>query len=79
VSAVRENALTKSARYLLEGRLEIQRVDHEVVVARCLGEEGDVYSLSWDAERRRWSCSCPAFGPRCAHVLALARVVRKPA
>jgi uncharacterized Zn finger protein len=76
---VRENAETKARRYLGEGRLDVQRVEHDLVVARCLGDEGDSYHLRWDQERRRWSCSCPAFGPRCAHVLALARVTRKPA
>ena len=72
-----ENAEAKGRRYLVEGRLEVQRVDSESVLARCLGDEGDFYRVHWD-EERRWTCSCPAFGPRCAHVLALARVVRKP-
>ncbi len=76
---MRENAELKAHRYLAEGRLEVQRVDHEVVVARCLGDEGDTYSVRWDAEQRSWKCNCPAFGPRCAHILAVGRVVRKPA
>jgi uncharacterized Zn finger protein len=76
---VRENAEHKARRYLGEGRLQIERVDHDLVLARCLGDEGDVYSVRWDRERRSWRCNCPAFGPRCAHVLALARVTRKPA
>jgi uncharacterized Zn finger protein len=75
----RENAESKARRYLAEGRLELQRVDHGVVLARCLGDEGDSYSVRWDDEKKSWRCNCPAFGPRCAHVLALARVVRKPA
>jgi uncharacterized Zn finger protein len=75
---VRENAEAKARRYLVEGRLEVQRVEHDLVVACCLGDEGDLYHVHWDDERRAWKCSCPAFGPRCAHVLALARVVRKP-
>lgn len=74
-----ENAEAKARRYLVEGRLEVQRVEHDLVVARCLGDGGDLYHVHWDHERSRWSCSCPAFGPRCAHVLALARVTRKPA
>jgi uncharacterized Zn finger protein len=76
---VRENAELKARRYLVEGRLEVQSVQGAEVVARCLGDEGDVYEVRWDGQRRSWRCSCPAYGPRCAHVLALARVVRKPA
>ena len=76
---MRENAEHKACRYLGEGRLQIERVDHGLVVARCLGDEGDSYQVGWNAERKSWRCTCPAFGPRCAQVLALARVVRKPA
>jgi uncharacterized Zn finger protein len=76
---MRENAERKARRYLGEGRLQIERVDHDVVLARCLGDEGDVYSVRWDPERKYWRCNCPALGPRCSHVLALARVTRKPA
>jgi SWIM zinc finger len=75
----RENAELKARRYLVEGRLEVQRVDHDLVLARCLGDEGDLYAVRWDQERHAWRCNCPAYGPRCAHVLALARVTRKPA
>jgi uncharacterized Zn finger protein len=75
---MRENAELKCRRYLVEGRLEVQRVQDDEIVARCLGDEGDVYLVRWDGQRRSWRCSCPAYGPRCAHVLALARVVRKP-
>ena len=75
----REGAEAKARRYLAEGRLQIQQVHGDIVQARVLGDEGDVYNVRWDQERRRWICPCPAFGPRCSHVLALARVVRKPA
>jgi uncharacterized Zn finger protein len=75
----RENAEAKALRYLTDGRLEVQRVTETAVDAACLGDEGDLYRLSWNAERRRWECSCPAYGRRCAHVLVLGRVVRKPA
>jgi uncharacterized Zn finger protein len=76
---VRENAASKAERYLLDGRLSVERVgDGDVVRARVLGYEGDLYVVHWDRERCSWWCSCPALGVRCAHVLALARVVRKP-
>jgi uncharacterized Zn finger protein len=76
---VRENAESKARRYLVEGRLEVQQVGGGGVLAGCLGDGGDVYFVRWDGQRRAWRCNCPAFGPRCAHVLALGRVVRKPA
>jgi hypothetical protein len=75
----RENAELKARRYLVEGRLEIQRVNNDVILARCPGDAGDTYNIRWDDQRDEWRCNCPAFGPRCAHILALARVVRKPA
>jgi uncharacterized Zn finger protein len=74
----RENAEAKARRYLAEGRLQVERVDRNVILARCLGDEGDHFSVRWESERMSWRCNCPALGPRCAHVLALARVVRKP-
>ncbi len=76
---MRQNAELKAWRYLVQGRLEIQRVHYGDILARCMGDEGDVYLVLWDAQRRAWRCDCPAYGRRCAHVLALARVVRKPA
>jgi uncharacterized Zn finger protein len=76
---VTEAAELKARRYLADGRLEVQQVDNGVVIARCLGDEGDSYHVRWDEDRRAWRCDCPAFGPRCSHVLALGRVVRKPA
>ena len=75
---MRQNAEIKARRYLVEGRLEIQRAHDGNILAPCMGDEGDVYLVRWDAERRAWLCDCPAYGLRCAHVLALARVVRKP-
>jgi uncharacterized Zn finger protein len=74
----RENAEAKARRYLAEGRLQVQRVELDVVDGRVLGDSGDIYAVRWDQERRSWKCTCPALGVRCSHVLALARVVRKP-
>jgi uncharacterized Zn finger protein len=63
---VRENAEHKARRYLVEGRLEVQRVQSDEVLARCLGDEGDLYVVCWDEQRRAWRCNCPALGWRCA-------------
>jgi hypothetical protein len=78
-SGLRENAESKARRYLVEGRLEVQQLGGDGVLARCLGDEGDVYHVRWDGQRRAWPCDSPAYGPRCAHALARGRVVRKPA
>ena len=69
----RENADVKARRYLAEGRLRIREAheDGGIVVAECRGD-GAIYSLGYD--ERGWFCDCPAFG-RCAHLLALGRVV----
>jgi hypothetical protein len=70
---MRENADTKGARYLSEGRLRVLNVDEDdgVVMAECRGD-GAIYSLGRD--ERGWFCGCPARG-RCCHLKALGRVV----
>jgi uncharacterized Zn finger protein len=75
---VRESAFTKAERYLLSGRLTVERVVGDVVLVRVVGDEGDSYVVSLYPQGRTWSCSCPALWSRCSHVQALARVVRKP-
>src|SRR5687768_7537420 len=72
---MRESAEQKGRRYLLEGRLVIERVDERGVRARCRGG-GAVYELGFDGSD--WFCSCPAL-TRCAHLIALQTVtVRYP-
>jgi hypothetical protein len=68
---VRENAESKSRRYLGEGRLIVEQVDANLVRATCRGS-GAVYDVGWTA-MFGWSCSCPAKG-RCSHLLALQAV-----
>jgi uncharacterized Zn finger protein len=70
----RENARTKAARYLLEGRCILRYVDDERVVARVRGRT--VYDVEF-APGRGWSCSCAARG-RCAHIIALLHVTARP-
>ena len=57
-----ENAEFKARRYLVEGRLEVQRVDSETVLARCLGDGGRLLlRVHWDEARSRSVVSCPAY------------------
>jgi uncharacterized Zn finger protein len=72
---VRENAEAKGQRYAAEGRLIVEHVDERGIRAICRGV-GDVYNLGFEAGR--WSCTCPAKG-RCAHLVALMLVTRRPA
>jgi uncharacterized Zn finger protein len=69
----RESARTKAARYLLEGRVVLVRVDEKTVLGRVRGRE--LYTVE-HAPGRGWSCTCPARG-RCAHRLAVAHVVAR--
>lgn len=72
-----ESVAEKASRYLIEGRLLVDRVDERGIVARCRGG-GAMYELGYDA-RRQWHCSCPARGRHCAHLLALQLVTcRRP-
>lgn len=64
----RETVTEKAVRYLLDGRLLVERVDDEAIVAICAGDSG-VYELSRDAGGD-WQCSCPALR-RCSHLAAL--------
>jgi hypothetical protein len=74
----RESAATKGRRYLIEGRLNVERVGDQVIVASYRGDLGDVYSLGYDPVRREWGCSCPALR-RCSHLVVLQLVARRPA
>lgn len=69
----RENAEAKGRRYLLEGRLVVERVAGGEIRARCRGG-GAVYELG--LERGEWFCSCPAL-TTCSHLIALQLVTEK--
>jgi uncharacterized Zn finger protein len=66
----RESAAVKGRRYLTEGRLTVEHVVHDVVVASCRGDSGETYKLGYDPARQDWDCSCPA-RTRCSHLVAL--------
>ena len=70
-----ETIAEKSARYLVEGRLIVERVDDARVVARCRGR-GHLYRLGWE-RGKGWWCTCPASGA-CSPLLALQLVVCEP-
>lgn len=73
----RESAAEKGLRYLLQGRLQVVKVDPDsgLIIARCKGDtEGRVYWLGHEPEGDPpWRCTCPAHGP-CSHLYALWRV-----
>jgi uncharacterized Zn finger protein len=71
----REDALSKGERYLLSGRLTIRLVTPERIEAHVKGDSGHVYRVIHDSGL--WACSCPA-QTRCAHLVALKRVVTRP-
>ena len=68
---VRENAASKSRRYLAEGRVVITKVSDRIVTAQIRGD-----AAVWDVvyQNGKWSCTCPARG-RCSHLLAVGAVV----
>lgn len=73
-------AQRKALRLLVDGRLEVQRVEtggelDGLVVAECKGDSGDVYTLGFDPRRRQWRCTCPELRGQCSHITALKIVV----
>ena len=66
---MRENAVTKAARYLAENRVRILECheDTGILSAEVRGQ-GSVYVVSHDGDG--WTCTCPARRADCAHVLA---------
>lgn len=74
----REDAAAKGRRLLTEGRLTVERLDAGgLIVARCRGDSGAVYSLGFDPIKRQWRCTCPA-RTNCSHLRALQLVTVAP-
>jgi hypothetical protein len=81
--------LEKAQQLLMEGRLDIVRVDiggrdHGYVVARCRGLSGSTHDLGFDPYARNgrgeWRCTCEAnkeFHRECSHLVALRLVVSR--
>ncbi len=76
MSVGRETSEQKGRRYVIEGRLIVERVDDRSVVASCRGSD-TAYRLDFDPAGQAWRCTCPARG-RCAHLVALQLVTRRP-
>jgi uncharacterized Zn finger protein len=72
----RENVDAKGRRYVVEGRLLIERVNDARIDAKCRGN-GEVWRVGYDGTQGRWMCNCPAIG-RCAHLVALQLVTVRP-
>lgn len=67
----REDARTKGVRYLAEGRLIVEAVEGDFVLARCRGN-GAIYACG-HTPRRGWWCDCAA-KTHCSHLWALMTV-----
>jgi len=72
----RESVEDKGLRYIRERRLTVERVDGDLVVARCRGGSGEEYAMRFDVGAARWFCDCPARGT-CAHLTALQMVTTR--
>lgn len=78
-----ENLEQKGKRYVIEGRLRIERFEPSgLIVASCRGT-GATYSLGYDPARREWRCTCAVErggkrNRRCSHLAALQLVVDEP-
>lgn len=66
---MRENAASKAARYLTEGRVILTEVSKGKVAASVRGE-GAIYHAGFSGE---WYCSCPAVRD-CCHIRAVRRI-----
>lgn len=69
----RETVRDKAGRYLLEGRVVVERVTTHLVIATVRGE-GRRYRVQWHPDH--WTCSCPhqARTTDCSHITALKRI-----
>lgn len=66
----RENAAAKARRYLTEGRVVLERVDDEHVIAHV---RGHATFHTCTHGRGGWACTCQARGV-CSHLLAVGLV-----
>lgn len=78
-----ENVEQKGKRYVIEGRLRVERIEESgLIVATCRGT-GATYSLGYDPTKHQWRCTCSLERGgkrtrRCSHIAALQLVVDEP-
>jgi uncharacterized Zn finger protein len=65
-----ETVEQKAGRYLCEGRVRVLRVTPDLVTATVRGSDGIAYRVVREAGKST-SCTCPAYGKRCCHRIAL--------
>jgi uncharacterized Zn finger protein len=71
----REAAFDKARRLLVEGRVNVKRVNAGAVIAEVRGDGGRIYLVSGDD--RGWACPCDAV-TYCSHAMAVALVTLLP-
>lgn len=78
----RETLEDKAKRVLVEGRLQVIRIDPDGnILARVHGLSGAHYVCGFVTEEGRAGCTCKAssdFGRECYHLRALWMVVSRP-
>jgi hypothetical protein len=60
----------RAADCLVEGRLVVEQVTGDLVVASCRDDSGEVYRLGHDPQAQEWRCTCAIRGT-CPHLHAL--------
>lgn len=68
----KENVATKARRLLIEGRVQVRRLDSQGVLSHVRGDSGVLRTVTYEAGL--WSCDCPYRGA-CSHVMAVQAVV----
>jgi uncharacterized Zn finger protein len=70
-----ESYAHKGVDLLAHSRLQVTRVIPEQSIYQGVvhGEHGR-YDVAWDSERKRYTCTCPSYGP-CSHTWAFEAVV----
>jgi hypothetical protein len=71
----RESVEQKATRLLLARRVILWRVGPKRIDASVHGDSG-TYRVLWHTGA--WSCSCPAYAPKCAHITAVGFVALPP-
>jgi uncharacterized Zn finger protein len=63
----------KAEAYLISGAVSVLVATNRRVEARVQGSSAHPYTVEWNGVS--WSCTCPAYINRCAHVTAVRKVV----